>query len=88
MAAVLKHTCPKDLGHVDLQMTIYNLRIKSKRLTPMLGIKEKMVTMNGLYDTRLGRFSAKHAHFEDTPAILPQRFGTHVVLKLEVIFCD
>ena len=25
-----EHMCPKDLGHVDL-------RIKSKRLTPMLG---------------------------------------------------
>ncbi|MBR3696405.1 MAG: hypothetical protein IKL98_09235, partial [Akkermansia sp.] len=30
------HTCPKDLGHVDLRITIYDLRIKSKRLTPML----------------------------------------------------
>ena len=30
------HTCPKDLGHLDLRMTIYDLRIKSKRLTPML----------------------------------------------------
>ena len=31
------HTCPKDLGHLDLRMTIYDLRIKSKRLTPILG---------------------------------------------------
>lgn len=38
------HTCPKDLRHVDLRMTIYKLRIKSKWLTPFRN-KRKLPAM-------------------------------------------